>query len=126
MTGRVWTIETAWQRLPLSLNDRGHWAKTYRAKTVVVDEVITRIRAARIPYLIACRVVLHYVPATRRTRDLDNAIATYKPCCDAVVRAGVVADDNPMHMEQVMPVIHEPERDRKVRVWLTIEEPSDV
>lgn len=111
-------VRLPWTSPPLSLNSREHWAHKAR----VTQQVRTTTawlcnglgRANRV------RVTLTYIPRDSRRRDADNLVATYKPICDGIVDAGVVTDDDPLHMVKVMPHIA-PADPNDPRMELTIE-----
>src|SRR6266700_3799470 len=69
---------------PLSLNDRhspfAHAAIVNKIKAIVRNAV----REAAVPELGYVHVEMHYRPAINRIRDVDNLIATLKPCIDAL------------------------------------------
>lgn len=94
-----WTLELPYQRLPLSLNQRLHWAEKARRTKEVRDAVIVLARQARIPKCERIVVELHYRPAVRRRRDTDNPVGTLKVCIDGLVSAGVIKDDTDDYVE---------------------------
>ncbi|MGE3449744.1 MAG: hypothetical protein AB7H92_19415 [Microbacteriaceae bacterium] len=116
----VHEIRLPWPAPPLSLNDRGDWRARARRTKAVRRTAAAFVRAARIPHAERIRVTLTYHPRDRRTRDSDNVVATLKPVCDAIVDAGVVADDDPAHMAKDMPVIGTVDT-KDPRLMLTIE-----
>ena len=122
-----WTIRLPWTKPPLSLNDRSHW----RAKAAATASVRIAARAGAIgarnrsfvppPWpLERAAVTLTYYPRDRRRRDATNLVATYKACVDGLVDAGVIPDDTPQFLVELMPVIAEPDGDP--RMLLTIRE----
>jgi len=123
---RQWRLDLPYRRPPLSLNDRhGHWAARHRAVEQVRADVGWLVRQAKIPRLRRAAVQLHYQPRAAGRRDADNLTATSKPCVDALVSAGVLADDTPAFVDQLMPVIHPPAAaapEHGSRLWLTIRE----
>jgi len=123
MTRRVWEIVLPFEkgRPPLSLND--HLLRHQEARIQSeVRELAGRLAVAhRVGRHQRVRVTLHILPAQRRTRDVENPVATLKPLCDGLVDAGVVPDDDPYRMDKLMPVIHEPIAGEPARCWLVIE-----
>ena len=122
---RTWEIRLPWTKPPLSLNDRSHWAVKANRTSLVRAQTVEAVCGVMgdmypPPFLGACAVTLTYVPRDRRRRDPDNLVGTYKVCCDALVTAGVVLDDEPRYMTKHMPVIAEPDGDP--RLVLRIEE----
>ncbi len=93
-----------------SLNDRDHWAVKAKKTKEWRDAAHVLARQARIPPCQRIRVELHYVPATAQRRDPDNLVAAYKPLCDGLVDAKVVADDTEHYVERVFPIIHPAQR----------------
>jgi crossover junction endodeoxyribonuclease RusA len=87
-------IVLPYDKPPLSLNQRLHWA----VKAKLVKEVRTTTerlaQQLEIPPLEAVEITLIYTPKTARKRDTDNLFATLKPAVDGLVDAGVIADDN--------------------------------
>lgn len=114
MTARTWWVDLG-HMPPLSLNDRTHWrrkaADTRRWRSTAHYAVME----SRIPRGLArVRPVLHCTPPDRRRRDVTNLVATYKAAIDgAIVDAGVVADDDPAHVDDTMPVLHPPDGTRR-------------
>lgn len=123
---RTWTIRLAYDKLPLSLNDRSHWAKIWSAKKLLAGRVRSACIVQRIPRFDAIHVEMHWTPRTVRRRDADNAVATLKPALDGLRDApptwkngqivtpalpGIVADDTPDVLSWSMPVIHPPNPD---------------
>ena len=106
---RTWTIPLPYVAVPLSLNDRVHPKAKARIVKEIRDAAHVVVLGSHVPHLGRCRVELHFIPPDRRRRDRDNLVATYKPCCDGIVRAGVVTDDAPSYMDQIMPIIDSPQ-----------------
>ena len=121
-SGRVWTISLPWQRPPLHLNDRTHWAAKAKLTAMVRKTAWTLARANRVPTLDRCEVTLIWAPPDRRTRDADNLVATLKPLCDGLVDANIVPDDTPWFMVKHMPRITSPMRPSAM--WLVVRELS--
>lgn len=138
---RGWLLLLPYQAPPLSLNDRRHRMVVWRAQHNLTEQVRLLARAQRIGRLDRIHVQLHYLPATRRTRDADNLVATLKPCIDglrdaparfkggrmvAAAQAGIVVDDDPAHVRWSPPEIHAPVKQHTgSRLWLVITEASD-
>lgn len=125
MTSRVFEVEVPLLagRPLLTHNQRFGWRKVATRRrhirtTVCLAARIAR-RAAGIPQADHITVQLHYRPPDRRKRDAPNLTASSKPAVDGLVDAGLVPDDTPEHVTEVMPQIHEP--GQPPRMWLTIE-----
>lgn len=108
------------EKPPLSANQRLHWrAKADRTATVR-ESVAWRAKQAGVRPQMHVIVQLHYAPQDRRRRDPSNLMATQKAAVDGLVDAGVVPDDTPLFVTELMPVIHEPDGGAK-RMWLRVE-----
>lgn len=103
-----WTLMLPYVTPPLNDNQRLHYRTKARLVAQIVRDVAVLARAAKIPALPRCEVWLYYAPPGRRRRDADNLNATYKPCCDGLVVAGIVRDDTPDLMVKHMPIIAGP------------------
>lgn len=101
----MWQLPLSYAVPPLSLNYRSHWASTARTIQDVQAEIIWQTRALKIPPLTRPTVTLHYQPATKRRRDVDSLVSLSKACLDGIVKAGVLEDDTPAHVEHRMPVL---------------------
>lgn len=104
----AWTVDLP-DLDPLSLNARqAHWAQRHRNVRVWREATGWAVKAARVPRLAQAIVTLHVTPPDRRRRDRHNLHATLKPILDALIDAGVIADDDPEHLAaeeiQVHPV----------------------
>lgn len=117
---RSWNLPLSFTRPPLSLNDRGHWAKKAAAVAAVRKEAAYRARATVPRNLGHITTRLHYLPPDNRRRDEDNLVATAKACWDGLVDAGIVPDDTSEYMTKIMPRIHHHEKGEKPRMWLEI------
>lgn len=90
-----WEIALPWDKPPLTLNQRMHWApKAQWTRTLRAGSHLLALQA-KIPQLDTCTVTLLWHPPDRRRRDEDNPIPTLKALADGVVDAGVVTDDTP-------------------------------
>lgn len=115
---QLWTIRLPYDRPPLSLNDRMHWAKAAGLKRMLLADIQNLAISERIPRgLDRVHIVLHWQPARRGQRDTDNPTATLKPLIDGLVKYGLVTDDNSEHVtsECVIEPVGKPSR-----TWLTI------
>ena len=87
-----------------------HW-QIYRDKEEWINTCLLLLRSKHIPRCERVTVQLIYVPRDSRRRDPLNLVASLKVVEDAVVRVGIIPDDNPHHLESLMPLIDAPERD---------------
>lgn len=97
-TPDLWVINLPWDKPPLTLNQRMHWAPKGRWTKTIRTTAWALARSAKIPPLERCSVTLIWYPPDRRRRDEDNLFGTLKPLADGLVDAGVVPDDTPRWM----------------------------
>lgn len=123
MSDRVYELALPYTRPPLSANQRLHWAARARLVRQVQQAVGWLARSAGVPR--GCghiTVGLVYTPRDRRRRDPSNLMPTQKAAVDGLVRCGVVADDTPEFVTEVMPRIApvDTARGRRSRLTLTV------
>lgn len=102
MTGHVFRFE--WTKAPLSLN-YSNMHRMVKARITKEIRAEMALRAADLPRMGRCRVVLTWVVNDKRKRDEENPVPVLKALCDGLVDAGVVVDDVPAYMVKLMPVI---------------------
>ncbi len=102
-------IHLPYDKPPLSMNSRDHWRKKASVTAELRWLVASKVRALQLTPVRHVTLELHYVPRDARRRDEDNLVATMKPCCDAIVDAGLVKDDAPQWMTKRMPIIDPPD-----------------
>lgn len=118
----TWTFRLPWTSPPLSLNSRQHWAAKARITSSVRRSTAWLCKPLGAANQI--QVTLTYVPKDSRRRDADNLVATLKPICDGIVDAGVVTDDDPLHMIKDMPVIAAADpKDPRLELTITVLDP---
>jgi crossover junction endodeoxyribonuclease RusA len=73
-------------------------------------------------------VQLHWIPNVHRRRDPINLMGTQKALVDALAAGttknpgyGLVADDTPQFVTDLMPIIHSPETAPRVRMWVELD-----
>lgn len=116
----TWTMPLSYDKPPLTLNQRGHWAKTDQHRKALRAWAKVSARKIGVPTGLGhITTRLHYQAPDRRRRDEDNLIATAKPLWDGLVDAGIVPDDTSAYMTKLMPKIHPPSPDGP-GLWLTI------
>lgn len=116
----VWELDLPWDRPPLSLNQRLHWARKAQISRAVKEAVQLIASAKRLPRgLEAAAITLHWQPTVNRRRDVDNPTPTLKAAVDALVLYGLVADDDSAHVLSGCRI--EPVAD-VARLWLRIVE----
>lgn len=91
--------------LPLSMNDRRHWAQRARDVREWRNAACLLARGKRIPLCERISVGLVYAPKDARKRDAPNLLASMKPAVDGLVDAGIVVDDDDAHVVCLMPEI---------------------
>lgn len=115
-------IDLPYDKPPLSMNDRQHWAMKARITAGVRRSTKRLAKAAQAPTgLEHAAVTLHYRPRDNRRRDTDNLVPVLKACCDGLVDHGLTTDDTPDLMTKAMPVIHESIKGSRPALWLEIE-----
>ncbi len=124
-----WVLPLGFTHPPVSLNDRGHWAKKNRAVKAIRTAVWVRGRQLKTYPVPHVHVTLHYVPRDRQHRDADNLVGTLKPAIDALTAAGrdqgriclgIVPDDTPEYVSWSTPQIHPPD-EHGPRMWLEVQ-----
>lgn len=95
-------------RLPLTANDRLHWAPKAALVAQIRQNVGWQARSMRIPPQAHIRVGLHYAPGDHRVRDPSNLMPTQKAALDGLVDAGVVPADDPRWVTERIPLIRHP------------------
>jgi crossover junction endodeoxyribonuclease RusA len=114
-------IDLPWSRPPLSLNDKGmHWAVKARKIREVREAGALLVRAAHIGHCGRVQVRMHYQPAANRRADPANLLGTQKPLLDGLVDAGVIEDDSPKFVDELMPKIHPAVKGEPGRTWLVV------
>jgi crossover junction endodeoxyribonuclease RusA len=102
-------LPAEWTRPPLSLNYRFTKPQESRIIGEVRRTAELLARQAGVPRCDRIRFELHWRPGMRvSTVDSENPVPTLKACCDGLVDAGVVPDDDRWRMDKRMPVIHDP------------------
>lgn len=120
---------------PLSQNRRQHWAAERKIKQQLQGVVLQWAQAVKLPKgRQQVAVTLHWEPSVERRRDVDNYFDTVKPCIDALVRYGLVSDDDhrivtpqvKIHPVAALQRLHFIGLARKqpARLWLTVEDLS--
>ncbi|WOF23806.1 hypothetical protein N8K70_03760 [Microbacterium betulae] len=97
----MWHVHFAWPTNPLPMNGPkgANWRRAAVAERDVRDHAQQLIQQfARIPALGRCRALVTWWVTTNHVRDVDNLGRLEKRLFDAIVRAGVVADDRPALM----------------------------
>lgn len=83
---------------PMTLNQRQHWAARARDVKAWRQRTAWECKAAQVPRLDRCEVVLRGAPPTNRRRDRHNLVPSLKAAVDGLVDAGVIPDDTPEHL----------------------------
>lgn len=87
----------------LSPNGRVHWGVRDKGRRLVHAVVVAEVqRSGMRPASGPVRVTFRYVRPTRGRVDLDNlSTGVSKACLDALVRSGMLADDDSRHVVAV-------------------------
>ena len=81
-----------------SANDRGHWSRGHRLTKHWRQLATIYARKERIPALDRARIVVTFHKPTRRRYDPANYYPTVKAIVDGLVDAGVLPDDDGLHL----------------------------
>lgn len=119
------TVAAEWRidlplTVPLSMNDREHWAVKAKRVRALRNAVRLLAQTKQIPACPHIEIRLHYTPRDARRRDSTNLVATLKACEDGIVDAGIVPDDTPQYVTSIMPIIDAPVKARHGRLYLLI------
>ena len=92
--------------LPPTLNDwqRWHWGKRAAETQRLTAALCLLARAHHLPLLPRARAECRYYFATKRRRDTPN-YSYWKPFWDALVTAGLLADDDTAHLSVGEPML---------------------
>lgn len=113
------SVETPWQRPPLTANQRFHWRKKAQLVKEVRQWAGVLFRSTQFATTPVIVELTWHVPDKRR-RDADNLVPTLKALCDGLVDAGIVPDDTPDLMDKRMPrIIHTPGQPARLVLTLT-------
>lgn len=108
---RRWVVELG--RMPtFTANGRYHWTSRSTLTRQWREIACYETKLAKVPPLSHARIWLVYWPPDRRRRDPSNLMPAQKACVDGVVDAGIVKDDSPEFVEELMPLIM-PAKDAK-------------
>ena len=100
-------IDLIGNRPPLNANDRLHWRQKSGVTHVVRTTTAWRVKSLGLPAAAHLTVQLHFETGdNRKRRDPANLCATSKPAIDGLVDAGLVPDDSPEWVTELMPLIH--------------------
>lgn len=104
---RSWRIPLPYERPPLSLNDRMHWAPANKIKQELRHLASWMPRVHKIPPLERVRVVLEWRVPDRRGRDDNNPHATLKPLVDGLVDGGLISGDSHDRVKHRVEIVYE-------------------
>lgn len=82
----------------ISANDRDHWAERKRKKDSIRLLAMAAIRKAKLTPVDCCTITAQIGIPTAHRFDPDNAEPTVKAMVDALVHAGILADDDWRHV----------------------------
>ena len=101
--GIQYLIPFDFKRPPLTLNQRLSWPARAGITKALKTAAVAKMQHIGPLNRVRCTLIWHVTD--KRRRDVDNIVPTLKVLCDAVVVAGIVPDDTPEFMDQVMPSI---------------------
>lgn len=107
---RIWRVHLPYTLPPLTANQRLHWAKRARITRQIRKETALLCKTAKLPALERAKARIVYVPRDRRRRDPSNLMPTQKAAIDGLVTAGIIRDDNPRYLDELMPSVATPRR----------------
>lgn len=112
------TIPLSHNKPPLNANQKLHWARRAEIVKQLRTEAFVRARSQKIGTHDHITVQLVYKPKRNLRRDAGNLMPTHKAILDGLVDAGIVPDDTPQYVTEMMPRI-EP-ADGKGTMWVEI------
>ena len=121
VTVATFTLELPYEKPPLTANDRPHWSRRHRLTRMMRSDAHTLAKAAKLPT--DCQRVtvgLHYRPKTNRRRDPSNLMPVQKAALDGLVDYGLVPDDCPPYVTELMPQVHPAVKGEPGALWLTV------
>lgn len=121
MATTVYELNLRFTKPPLNLNDRMHWAQ--KAKITKDIRARARLVARSVGLPKGCNDVsvrIVYRPRDKRRRDPSNLLLTQKPVLDGLVDYGLIPDDDPEHVEELMPKVLPPEKGKPGMVWIEV------
>ena len=98
-----------------------HRFKVAGIKKTMLEDARKAIRRADLPPIGQCAVILHWQQPDKRGRDGDGAAPALKACLDALVKEGVLADDNWRIVRHSGITTHDPIPGQPGGFWLTID-----
>lgn len=116
----MWELELPYDRPPLTLNQRLHWAR--RAKLTKELRLLARLKGRHIPDLESCTVELVWYVNTKHRRDTINAMPTLKALVDGLVDAEVVPDDSHEYVQTLVRIEYVPKTMRPAGLVLVVKE----
>lgn len=117
----VYELNLHLTRPPLNMNDRKHWAVAAKMKRDLRQRANLAARVAGLPKDCgAVTVQLVYRPRDRRRRDPSNMMPTQKSVLDGLVDYGLVPDDCPPYVTELMPKLAPVEKGKSGKVWAEV------
>lgn len=105
----------------LTPNSRAHWRRRQERAQVWRGNAADLAAHLEVPRFDRIRVTLDHWRKDRRRCDPDRNALVVKWCIDGLVDAGVVDDDNYVHVEAVVLRMHAPLEHRRPVWLLTVE-----
>jgi crossover junction endodeoxyribonuclease RusA len=118
----VITLPLPYDKPPLSMNQRMHWAEKARVTANVREAAFYLALSHKMPKNVAhASIQLHYAPKVHRRADPVNLTPTSKALVDGLIDYGLCPDDDPRYVTDLMPLIHHQSTTGKGQLWLEIE-----
>ena len=117
----MWVLSIPLDRPPMTLNGqrRAHWQQVRKAKETAEWHVTAAVKRARIPHLERVHVTIIWNAPDRRRRDSDALAPFLKATLDALVKTGVLDDDNHQYVPRVTLGIEHDPRVKGISVTIT-------
>jgi crossover junction endodeoxyribonuclease RusA len=123
-TGFLVSIDLIDNKPPLSANQRLYWRRKAEVTKAVRETTAWRVKSLNLPPATRLTVQLRFDTGdNRKRRDPANLCATSKPAIDGVVDSGLVPDDTPEWVEELMPAIRNGTAERGMWLEVTIHSP---
>jgi len=113
-------IPLPWTRPPMLANDRRHWRAHAAIKAQTLTEARWAIRAAKPRPIVGAEIVLWWRVPDLIRRDADSGEPTKKTVIDALVKEGVLPDDNWPHVPRSWCEIEPPAPGMPAALWLEV------
>lgn len=94
----TYSVDFILEGLPkLQTNSYGHW-RTRHAEKSHWERRVGGVLLGRVPSEPLERVTVEFTRFSTSEPDFDNLVASFKPICDGLIKAGVIVDDKPSNI----------------------------